>query len=126
MTESRSVRRCSRGSRDARASRRAICSDRCVTVRKRAGGTRMTQSDDEMRRELERLKAENEALKAKERRGVRLQVSEKGGVSLYGMRRFPVTFYKEEWERILGMAEEIRAFIAEHASELKTKRGGEE
>jgi hypothetical protein len=81
----------------------------------------MSQSDDEMRRELERLKAENEALKAKERRGVRLQVSEKGGVSLYGMRRFPVTFYKEEWERILGMADEIGAFIREHAAELKTK-----
>ena len=81
----------------------------------------MTQSDDDMRRELERLKAENEALKSKERRGVRLQVSEKGGVSLYGMRRFPVTFYKEEWERILGMADEIRAFIGEHAAELKMK-----
>ena len=81
----------------------------------------MSQSDDEMRRELERLKAENEALKAKERRGVRLHVREKGGVSLYGMRRFPVTFYKEEWERILGMADEIGAFIREHAAELKTK-----
>jgi len=69
----------------------------------------MSESDDEMRRELERLKAENEALKAKERRGTRLQVSEKGGVSLYGMRRFPITFYKEEWERILELADEIRA-----------------
>jgi hypothetical protein len=81
----------------------------------------MSQSDDEMRRELERLKAENEALKAKERRGIRLQVSEKGGVSLYGMRRFPITFYKEEWERILGMADEIRAFMRENESKLKTK-----
>jgi hypothetical protein len=81
----------------------------------------MSQSDDDLRGELARLKAENEALKAKERRGTRLQVSEKGGVSLYGMRRFPVTFYREEWERILGMADEIRAFIREHASELKTK-----
>jgi hypothetical protein len=78
-------------------------------------------SDDEMRRELERLKAENEALKAKEKRGTRLQVSEKGGVSLYGMRRFPITFYKEEWERILGMADEIQAFLREHAAELKQK-----
>jgi hypothetical protein len=52
-------------------------------------------------------------------------VSEKGGVSLYGMRRFPVTFYREEWERILGMGEEIRAFIAQHAAELKTKGGAE-
>ena len=52
---------------------------------------------------------------------MRLQVSAKGGVSLYGIRRFPVTFYKEEWERILGMGDDIRAFIAEHAAELKTK-----
>ena len=81
----------------------------------------MTSSEDEMRRELERLKAENEALKAKERRGTRLQVSEKGGVSLYGMRRFPITFYKEEWERILDMADEIRAFMSENAGKLKTK-----
>jgi hypothetical protein len=81
----------------------------------------MSESDDEMRRELERLKAENEALKAKERRGTRLQVSEKGGVSLYGLRRFPITFYKEEWERILGMADEIRAFLRENAAALKSK-----
>jgi hypothetical protein len=64
-------------------------------------------------------------MKSKERRGTYLRVSEKGGVSLYGMRRFPVTFYREEWERILGMGDEIRAFIAANAGELKTKRGGE-
>jgi hypothetical protein len=81
----------------------------------------MSESDDEMRRELERLKAENEALKAKERRGTRLQVSEKGGVSLYGLRRFPITFYKEEWDRILGMADEIRAFLRDNAAALKSK-----
>jgi hypothetical protein len=81
----------------------------------------MSESDDEMRRELERLKAENEALKAKERRGTRLQVSEKGGVSLYGMRRFPITFYKEEWERILELADEIRAFMRDNEGKLKTK-----
>ena len=44
-------------------------------------------------------------------------------MSLYGMRRFPITFYREEWERILGMSEEIRAFISEHATELKRKGG---
>jgi hypothetical protein len=85
----------------------------------------MTSSDDDLKRELERLRAENEALKAKERRGTRLQVSEKGGVSLYGMRRFPVTFYKEEWERILGMADEIRVFIRENEGALKRKGRGE-
>ena len=81
----------------------------------------MTASDDDLKRELERLRAENEALKAKERRGTRLQVSEKGGVSLYGLRRFPITFYKEEWERILGMADEIRSFMQANAGALKTK-----
>ena len=82
-------------------------------------------SDEDLKAELERLKAENEALKAKEKRGTHLRVSEKGGVSLYGMRRFPITFYREEWERILGMADEIRGFIAQHTAELKTKRGAE-
>lgn len=81
----------------------------------------MAEQDEELRRELERLRAENEALKAGARRGLRLQVSEKGGVSLYGIRRFPVTFYKEEWEKILGMADEIRGFMGDHAKELKTK-----
>jgi hypothetical protein len=84
----------------------------------------MSPSDDDLRSELERLRAENEALRAKERRGTRLQVSEKGGVSLYGLRRFPITFYKEEWERILGMADEIRAFIHENEAALK-KRSAE-
>ena len=82
-------------------------------------------NDEDMKAELERLRAENEALKAKDRRGTYLRVSEKGGVSLYGMRRFPVTFYREEWERILGMGEEIRSFIREHSAELKTKGGPE-
>ena len=48
-------------------------------------------------------------------------MSTKGGASLYGIRRFPITFYKDEWERILGMSDEIRAFLSEHAGELKAK-----
>lgn len=83
-------------------------------------------SDDDLKAELARLKAENEALKAKEKRGTYLRVSEKGGVSLYGMRRFPITFYRDEWDRMLSMSDEIRAFIGQHASELKTKGGGAE
>jgi len=75
--------------------------------------------DEDLQRELERLRAENEALKQKERRGTHLRVSEKGGVSLYGLRRFPVTFYQEEWERILGLADEIRAFIRDNKAQLK-------
>jgi hypothetical protein len=83
----------------------------------------MKSEDEDLKRELERLRAENEALKAKEKRGTRLQVSEKGGVSLYGLRRFPVTFYADEWERILGLSDEIRAFIRENEAALKRKGG---
>ena len=78
-------------------------------------------SDEDLRDELARLRAENEALKSRETRSLRLQVSEKGAVSLYGIRRFPVTFYADEWEQILGQADEIRAFVREHAGELKRK-----
>ena len=79
--------------------------------------------DESQQEELERLRSEVAALKANQKKAMRLQVSAKGGVSLYGIRRFPVTFYLEEWERILGMADEIRAFMAEHQSELKRKGG---
>jgi len=85
----------------------------------------MTETDEDVRRELAQLKAENAALKATNRKVMRLQVSEKGGVSLYGIRRFPVTFYKEEWDQILGMADEIRVFIGENESKLKKPRGAE-
>lgn len=78
-------------------------------------------SDEVMRAELERLKAENAALKARGSRGATLKVSEKGGVSVYGLGRFPVTLYKEQWAKLLELADEIRAFIAEHEAELKAK-----
>ena len=78
----------------------------------------------ELRTELERLRAENEALKSRGRRGVSLKVSEKGGVSVYGLGRFPVTLYKEQWTRLLEMADDIRAFIRENESRLKTRDGG--
>ncbi len=78
-------------------------------------------SDEDLKQEVERLRAENEALKSKETRGLRLQVSAKKGVSLYGIRRFPVTFYADEWEKILGMTDEIQSFIRENTAELKRK-----
>ena len=76
---------------------------------------------DEMKAELEQLRAENERLKSQRGRSVSLKVSEKGGVSVYGLGRFPVTLYKEQWTKLLVMADEIRAFIKEHDAELKTK-----
>jgi hypothetical protein len=78
-------------------------------------------ADDTLQSEVERLKAENAALKAQAARGISIKVSEKGGVSVYGLGRFPVTLYKEQWTKLLAMADEIRAFLAAHDAELKTK-----
>jgi hypothetical protein len=77
-------------------------------------------SDEDLKAELERLKAENERLKSQRGR-VSLKVSEKGGVSVYGLGRFPVTLYKEQWTKLLAMADEIKAFIKEHDADLKAK-----
>ena len=77
--------------------------------------------EEDLQAELERLRAENEALKRGGRRGTSIRVSGKGGVSVYGLGRFPVTLYKEQWLKLLAMADDIRTFIAEHESELKTK-----
>jgi hypothetical protein len=78
-------------------------------------------AEEDLKAELERLRAENERLKSQRTRGVSLKVSEKGGVSVYGLGRFPVTLYKEQWARLLDMASDIRAFIAENESKLKVK-----
>ena len=78
-------------------------------------------SEQELQAEIERLRVENEKLKNKGVRGLSLKVSEKGGVSLYGIGRFPVTLYKEQWAKILGMAGEIEAFIRENDHLLKAK-----
>ena len=69
----------------------------------------------------EGLEAENQALKGRRSGNLSLKVSEKGGLSVYGLGRFPVTLYKEQWVKLLGMADEIRVFIGEHEAELKTK-----
>ena len=78
-------------------------------------------TDEDLKAELERLRAENERLKSQRGRSVSLKVSEKGGVSVYGLGRFPVTLYKEQWTKLLGMADQIRTFIKEHDAELKVK-----
>ncbi len=77
--------------------------------------------DDELKAEIERLKAENEKLKGATRGQLSLKVSEKGGVSVYGLGRFPVTLYKEQWSKLLGMADQIHGFIAENDHLLKKK-----
>ena len=78
-------------------------------------------SDADMKAELERLRAENEKLKKSGRGKLAMKVSEKGALSVYGMGRFPVTLYKEQWARLLEMADENRAFIRENESKLKVK-----
>ena len=78
-------------------------------------------TEDEMKAELERLRAENEALKTRKGGAISLKVSEKGALSVYGMGRFPVTLYKEQWTKLLDMADQIRAFIRENDAKLKTK-----
>ncbi len=78
-------------------------------------------SQEAMQAELERLRAENESLKKRSEKGLSLKVSQKGAVSVYGLGRFPVTLYKEQWARLLDMADEIRAFIAENDAQLKAK-----
>jgi hypothetical protein len=85
------------------------------------GDTVVGMADDDMKSELERLRAENERLKQKSNRATSLKVSEKGGVSIYGLGRFPVTLYKEQWAKLLDMADEIRAFIKDNESKLKAK-----
>jgi hypothetical protein len=78
-------------------------------------------ADEDLKAELERLRRENESLKKGAAKGVSLKVSEKGGVSVYGLGRFPITLYQEQWLKLLDMSDEIREFISAHKSELKVK-----
>ena len=78
-------------------------------------------SDEDLKAELDRLRSENAALKKGAASPIRMKVSEKGAVSIYGMGRFPVTLYKEQWLKLLDMSDDIRAFIAANETHLKTK-----
>jgi len=79
-------------------------------------------SDEDLKAQIERLQAENAALKKGATSGIRMKVSEKGAVSVYGMGRFPVTLYKEQWLKLLAMSDDIRAFIAANDAQLKAKQ----
>ncbi len=80
-----------------------------------------TPSEDELKAELEKLRAENATLKARGSKGISMKVSEKGAVSVYGLGRVPVTLYQEQWTKLLEVGDDIRAFIAENAARLKKK-----
>ena len=79
------------------------------------------KSPDELAAELEKLKAENASLKRARNAGITFKVSEKGAVSVYGLGRFPVTLYKEQWERLLASSDQLKAFIADNAEKLKIR-----
>jgi hypothetical protein len=79
-------------------------------------------SDEDLKAELERLRTENALLKKGTAPAIRMKISEKGGVSVYGLGRFPVTLYKEQWLKLLDMSDDLRAFIAANEAQLKTKQ----
>jgi hypothetical protein len=81
----------------------------------------MSESDQDLKAELERLRSENAALKKGAATGITMKVSDKGALSVYGMGRFPVTLYKEQWLKLMDMSDQIRAFIAANDGKLKTK-----
>ncbi|MCC6272743.1 MAG: hypothetical protein IT572_04700 [Deltaproteobacteria bacterium] len=81
----------------------------------------MSQDNDDIKAELEKLRAENAALKKTSARGLSLKVSEKGALSVYGLGRFPVTLYKEQWAKLLDLADDIRAFLKANDAALKSK-----
>jgi hypothetical protein len=83
-------------------------------------------AEESSEEKLARLEAENKALKdqIEQRKSgqLRLKISEKGGLSVYGLGRFPVTLYKEQWKRLLEHAEEIKTFLEQNEQQLKTKQ----
>ena len=78
-------------------------------------------SEDDLKAELEKLRSENEALKKASSKGLSMKVSEKGALSVYGLGRFPVTLYKEQWIRLLDLSDDIRTFIQNNEEQLKAK-----
>jgi hypothetical protein len=77
--------------------------------------------EEDIQSELERLRAENAALKQKRSGSVSMKVSEKGAVSVYGLGRFPVTLYQEQWAKLLALSDEIKTFIEDNKDKLKVK-----
>jgi hypothetical protein len=81
----------------------------------------MSESEEDLKKRIAELESKLEEERSKGKKSIYLKVSAKGAVSLYGIRRFPVTFYMEEWNRILEMGDEIRTFITDHEGELARK-----
>lgn len=81
----------------------------------------MTDTNEDLMAKIERLQAENAELKSKYDAPLSCKVSQKGGVSVYGLGRFPVTLYTTQWEKLLTSAPKVAAFIVGHKDELKFK-----
>ena len=77
--------------------------------------------EESIEQKVARLEAENQALKGRRAGNLSLKVSEKGAVSVYGLGRFPVTLYKEQWVKLLAFADEIKSFIKDNDQQLKAK-----
>jgi hypothetical protein len=80
-------------------------------------------SDEDLRKELEETKKKLQALQNRGAKGITFKVSDKGGLSVYGLGRFPVTLYKEQWLKLLALTDDLKAFIKENEARLKTKKG---
>lgn len=78
-------------------------------------------SEEDLRNELEETKRRLAAAQARAAKGLSYKVSQKGALSVYGLGKFPVTLYKEQWLRLLAVSEDIKAFMEDHTDELKTK-----
>ena len=94
-------------------------SDHCLFNKQMGGNLMASDSDDEMKRELERLRAENETLKQTKSDNISFKVGQKGGMSMYGLGRFPVTLYKSQWLILLDATDKIKEFLKDHDHELK-------
>jgi hypothetical protein len=78
-------------------------------------------ADEDLKAQLAALQAENERLKQKKNTSISMKVSEKGAVSVYGLGRFPVTLYQEQWVKLLSLSDEIKSFIDDNRPQLKVK-----
>lgn len=100
-----------------------IIAEKNAKLKAEAEAKAKAQREIAMQAEIDALRAQNVALKAAANKETFLKVGEKGGVSLYGLGRFPITLYKEQWPVLLApaMVEKILAYLAEHDAELKVK-----